>query len=192
VSPTEKWFRPPWATPPAGHANKTRSRFLRNGRERPHELFGRLKAEKTGVAPARFGFFSTVTFGCTAFCIRLSSKKLRALQGEETGEDEGGVCSSYLLHLFAQILTARARRIFLLGWSDPRLTLATEPCAKVGSLQPNSVPFRAHSAHFVIRNFLSFGHLFDPHGEREGDGYGDLCLSCTLHLSDQQKAVTVP
>jgi hypothetical protein len=25
----------------------------------------------------------------------------------------------------------------LLGWSDPRFTLGTEPCAKVGSLQPN-------------------------------------------------------
>jgi hypothetical protein len=33
---------------------------------------------------------------------------------------------------FAQILTPRTKRIFLLGWSDPRLTLATEPCAKVG------------------------------------------------------------
>ncbi len=40
---------------------------------------------------------------------------------------------------FAHILAARAERSFLLGWSDPRLTLGTEPCAKVGSLQPNSV-----------------------------------------------------
>jgi hypothetical protein len=47
---------------------------------------------------------------------------------------------------FAQILTARTERIFLLGWSDPRFTLGTEPCAKVGSLQPNSVPLRVHPA----------------------------------------------
>jgi hypothetical protein len=36
---------------------------------------------------------------------------------------------------FAKILAARTERSFLLGWSDPRLTLGTEPCAKVGSLQ---------------------------------------------------------
>jgi hypothetical protein len=28
----------------------------------------------------------------------------------------------------------------------------------------------------------------DSQGEREGDGSGDLCLSCTLHLSALQKA----
>jgi hypothetical protein len=28
----------------------------------------------------------------------------------------------------------------------------------------------------------------DGQGEHEGDGYGDLCLSCTLHLSALQKA----
>ena len=42
---------------------------------------------------------------------------------------------------FAEILVAHARTqgSFLLGWSDPRFTLGTEPCAKVGSLQPNTV-----------------------------------------------------
>ena len=48
--------------------------------------------------------------------------------------------------------------------------LGTEPCAKVGSLQPNSVPFRVHSAHSVPRNFLSLRDLLGRHGEREGDG----------------------
>src|SRR5258706_3111571 len=56
---------------------------------------------KSGVAPAQFGVFSTVTLARAVFCIRLSSKKLLAPQGEETGEDEGGVCSPYLLHPFA-------------------------------------------------------------------------------------------
>src|ERR1700675_2477038 len=62
--------------------------------------FWAAESRKRGVAPARFGVFSTVTLACTGFCIRLSSKKLRAPQGEETGEDEGGVCSPYLLHPF--------------------------------------------------------------------------------------------
>ena len=40
---------------------------------------------------------------------------------------------------FAQILTARTEGSFLLGWSDPRVTLATEPCVNVVSLRPNAV-----------------------------------------------------
>src|SRR5277367_3828504 len=62
--------------------------------------FWAAESRKSGVAPARFGVFSTVTFAGAAFCIRLSSKKLLAPQGEETGEDEGGVCSPYPLHTF--------------------------------------------------------------------------------------------
>ena len=82
----------------------------------------------------------------------------------------------------AQIFAAGIERSFLLGWSDPRLTLATESCAKVGSRQHNSVPFRVHPAHSVVRNFLLPRLLLGRQGEREGDGLGDLCLSCTRHL----------
>jgi hypothetical protein len=89
----------------------------------------------------------------------------------------------------AKILAARTERSFLLGWSDPRLTLATEPCAKVGSLQPNTVPLRGHFSHSAVRNFLLLGHLLARQGDREGDGWGDLCLSCTRHLSALLKAV---
>src|SRR5260370_39507543 len=92
-------------TAPAGHANKTRSRFLCNGRERPHELFGRMKAEK------------------------------------------------------------------------------------VGSLQPNSVPFRGHFAHSVVRNSLLLGHLLARQVEREGDGQGEQTLSCTVYLPALQIAI---
>ena len=66
---------------------------------------------------------------------------LRAFQSEEGGEDEVAVGNFCLLHL----LRLNSRRVrahctsFLLGWSDPRFTLATEPCAKVGSLQPTPV-----------------------------------------------------
>jgi hypothetical protein len=69
--------------------------------------------------------------------------------------------------------------------------LARESGAKGGSLQPNTVPSRGHFAHSVVCNFLSFGGLLDRRGEREGDGEGDLCLSCTLHHSALQKALEV-
>ena len=90
---------------------------------------------------------------------------------------------------FAQILTARTEGSFLLSWSDPRFTLGTEPCTKVGSLQPNTVPFRGHFAHSVVCDSLLPGHLLVRQGEREGDAYGDLCLSCTLHLTALQVAI---
>ena len=49
--------------------------------------------------------------------------------------------NSYLLHPLSQNSRRATERRFLLGWSDPRVTLGTQSCAKVGSLQPNSVPF---------------------------------------------------
>jgi hypothetical protein len=41
----------------------------------------------------------------------------------------------------------------------------------------------------AVRNLLFLGHLLDRRGEREGDGSGDLCLSCTRHLPTLQRAV---
>jgi len=42
---------------------------------------------------------------------------------------------------FDQILAASTEGSFLLGWSDPRLTLATESCAKVGApAQHGAIP----------------------------------------------------
>jgi hypothetical protein len=83
------------------------------------------------------------------------------------------VGNSYLLHLFrpesGDACGQDNERNFVEGWSDPSITLATEPCAKVGSLQPNAVPFRGQIDHPIVRNLFSFGHLLDPHGEREGD-----------------------
>jgi len=63
-----------------------------------------------------------------------------------------------------------------------------EQVAKSGVLQPNSVPFRGHMNRFVVRNLFAFGHLLDRVGEREGDGRGELCLSCTRHLAALQLA----
>ncbi len=69
MSPTEKYLRLSCVTAPAGHADKARSRFLRDGRERPHELFGRLKAKKVGSLPPNLVFFSVslLPFSCRLF-----------------------------------------------------------------------------------------------------------------------------
>ena len=43
--------------------------YRAGGRERPHELFGRLKAEKVGSLPPDLTFFSTVTFSFLGFVL---------------------------------------------------------------------------------------------------------------------------
>src|SRR5258707_15591328 len=69
------------------------------GRERPHELFGRLEAEKWGRSRPFWCFFHG-DFRLHWFPISHSAKKLLAPQVEELGEDEAEVCSSYVLHVF--------------------------------------------------------------------------------------------
>jgi hypothetical protein len=56
------------------------------------------------------------------------------------------------------------------GGSDPYELFGRLKVEKVGSLPPNSVPFRGHFAHSVVRNSLLLGHLLARQGEREGDG----------------------
>ena len=90
---------------------------------------------------------------------------------------------------FAQIHAARTERNCLLGWSDPRGTLATESCAKVGRSSPTQGFARVQIDRRAMRNLLFLGHLLDRQGDREGDAYGDLCLSCTLHLPALQAAI---
>jgi len=41
----------------------------------------------------------------------------------------------------------------------------------------------------AMRNLLFLVHLLDRQGDREGDAYGDLGLSCTLHLPALQVAI---
>jgi hypothetical protein len=99
------------------------------------------RASKDGVAPAQSGVFFCVTFLILVSFISSFSRDLCASQGEEDGEDEVEVGNSYLLHLLRPNSHRAHRKNFLLGWSDPRLTLGTEPCAKVGSLQSTPVDY---------------------------------------------------
>ena len=41
----------------------------------------------------------------------------------------------------------------------------------------------------AMRNLLFLGHLLGRQGDREGDAYGDLGISCTRHLPALQMAV---
>jgi hypothetical protein len=66
-----------------------------------------------------------------------------------------------------QILAARTERSFLLGWSAPRLTLGTEPCARVDRSSPTRCFARGQIDRRVVRNRLSTWHLLDRQGDRE-------------------------
>src|SRR5216684_3666338 len=69
------------------------------GRERPHELFGRLEAEKWGRSRPFWCFFHG-DFRLHWFPISYASKKLLAPQAEERAEDEAEGSSPYTLQLF--------------------------------------------------------------------------------------------
>jgi hypothetical protein len=98
-----------------------------------------MKAEKVGSLPPNLVLFSAslLPFSCRLFP-RLpetyAHHKLKKMVKTRLKQ----VIPTFFT-CFAQILAARTEGSFLLGWSDPRLTLGTEPCANVGSLQPNSV-----------------------------------------------------
>jgi len=105
------------------------------------KTFWAAEGRKSGVAPAQSGVFFCVTFLILVSFISSFSLDLCASQGEEDGEDEVEAGNSYLLHLLHPNSHRAHRKNFLSGWSDLRLTLATEPCAKVGSLQPTPVDY---------------------------------------------------
>jgi hypothetical protein len=94
------------------------------------------------------------------------SRDLCASQAEEGAEGEPEVGNSYLPRLLRRNSRREYRKKFLVGLERPTILLGTETCAKVGSLQPNSVPFRGQFELFLVRNFLSFGHLLDRQGDR--------------------------
>jgi hypothetical protein len=54
--------------------------------------------------------------------------------------------------------------------ATPSITLGTEPCPKVGRSSPSRCFARVQIDRRAMCNFLSFGHLPNRQGEREGDG----------------------
>ena len=122
---------------PARGQNTNRASCVTGGSD-PTELWAAESRQKWGRSRPIWCFF-LCHFLILVSLISSFSPDLCASQGEEDGEDEAEVRNSYLLHLLRPNSHRAHRKKFLLGWSDPRVTLATEPCAKVGSLQPNTV-----------------------------------------------------
>jgi hypothetical protein len=157
-----------WSEAASPLAKKHAHRNAATGGSDPDKFFGRIDRQKAGSLPPNLVFFSVSLFSSSCrlfprFPETYAHPKLKKILKLKC------VIPTFFSS-FAQILVARTERSFLLGWSDPRLTLGTGPCPKVGSLQPNSVPFRGHFSHSVVRNFFLPGHLLARQGEREGDG----------------------
>jgi len=83
-------------------------------------------------------------------------------------------------------------RNLLVGWSDPKHHFwPRNRVQKWGRSSPTRCFARVQIGRRAMRNLLFLGHLLDRQGDREGDAYGDLCLSCTLHLPALQVAIEV-
>jgi len=123
------------------HAGKTRPRAARGGRERPHRAFGRLKAVKSGVLPPNLVIFSVSLFFISCLLFPRFPETYEIHKEKKMVKTKLKYVISTFFTCFPEILAAHActEKVFFLGWSDPRVTLGTEPCPKVGSLQPNKV-----------------------------------------------------
>jgi hypothetical protein len=117
------------------------------------------------------------------------SRNLSASQGEEGGEDEAEVRNSYLLHPLRPNSRRAPKETSCWAGATPGINLATEPCAKVGRSSPTQGFARVQIDRRAMRNLLFLVYLVDRQGDREGDAYGDLCISCTLHLPALQVAI---
>src|SRR6266571_7036063 len=102
------------------------------GRERPHELFGRLKAEKVGSLPPNLVIFSVSLFSSSCLLFPRFPETYAEHKEKKMVKTKLKYVIPTFFTCFAQILTARTEGSFLLSWSDPRFNLGTEPCTKVG------------------------------------------------------------
>ena len=109
------------------------------------------------------------------------SRDLYASQAEEDGEDEAEVGNSYLLHLPRPNSRRVPKEVSCWAGATHDSLLARNRVQKWGRSSPTRCFARSQIDRRVVRNRLSIWHLLDRQGEREGDGYGDLCLSCTRH-----------
>src|SRR5260370_7723004 len=93
---------------------------------------------KSGVAPAQSGVFFCVTFLILVSFISSCFRNLSASQGEEGGEDEAEVRNSYLLHPLHPNSPRAPKETSCCSLATRSINLATQPCAKLGSRQPNT------------------------------------------------------
>src|SRR6266852_5164257 len=75
------------------------------------------------------------------------------------------------------------------GGSDPTELLGGSSPKKWGRSSPTWCFARVQIDRRAMRNLLFLVYLLDRQGDREGDAYGDLCISCTLHLPALQVAI---
>ncbi len=90
---------------------------------------------------------------------------------------------------FAQILAAHRRKLPV-GLERPRGSIwPRNRVQKWGRSSPTQGFARVQIDRRAMRNLLFLVHLLDRQGDREGDAYGDLGISCTLHLPALQVAI---
>ena len=90
---------------------------------------------------------------------------------------------------FVQILTARTERNSCWAGATHESLWPRNRVQKWGRSSPTQGFARVQIDRRAMLNLVYLGHLFERQGDREGDGNGDLCLSCTLHLPALQVAI---
>ena len=146
------------------------------------KTFGRIDRQKVGSLPPNLVFFSVSLFSSSCLLFPLFPGTYAHPKLKKMLKTKLKCVIPTFFSCFAQILAARTERSFLLGWSDPRLTLGTELGKKVVSPHPNTGFARVQIDRRATRNLYAPNNFRSPEGERNGERDGDLSLSPTVHL----------
>jgi len=175
-------------------AKKHAHRNAATGGSDPDKAFGRIDCQKSGVAPARFTLFCAVTFAEVVVGKRFRMNSVgRALgKGVAVLKVQGVILTVFTLftllptHVSSKnsaTHAAKHRKESPRGLERPQASLwPRNRVQKWGRSSPTQGFARVQIDRRAMRNLLLLGHLLDRQGDREGDAYGDLCISCTLHL----------
>jgi hypothetical protein len=132
----------------------------RAGGSDPQKLLGGFTAKKWGrsrpICPVLRGKFRGFGFRKS---FRTSSLRRASGEGVANLKVQSVIPTFFTGFVWSPAIHAGTGENFCEGWSDPRITLGTEPCAKVGSLQPNTGPCRVQIERPAMLNFFLFRTL---------------------------------
>lgn len=123
----------------------TRQRIAADGRERPHEPFGRLNEPKGGVAPAQAAFLVRGLFPGVRACSRLVWRRLRDRATERESLNSARTLRVFVCSVYAAIAERRKRCRLMRLVSKPTRRCPLESENSSASRASGSSPFSQDS-----------------------------------------------
>jgi hypothetical protein len=159
------------------------------GRERLRETLGRLVRKKAGSLPPNLVIFSVSLFSTSRLLFPRFPETYEVHKEKKMVKTKLKYVIPTFFTYFVQIPTARTERNS--GWAgatDESLWPRNR-VQKGGRSSPTRCFARVQIDRHAMRNLLFLRRLLGRQGDRKGDAYSDLGLSCTLHLPALQVSI---